>query len=252
MHGKGSMTSFEPDSPVPGVSHEPVSGLPFTDRSRSLAADRPARRRPSTPFGALFDVCVRHPWGLQPLGRGLWGVDVSATQRSIRHIGSLEGKRVADVPCGRGVAFRVLRAGQEVRYLAGDPDDRMLRRAARRARRSSQTQIEFRHADLTSLPFADGEIDVFLCYGAIHAVEDGEMVVTEIARCLGPGGRLIGTAFFSDMPRRARWLFQLRARRGQPMPPSREDMYGWMAQAGLVQGTLGADRGFTGFWARKP
>ncbi len=189
---------------------------------------------------------------MQVIGRAVWGIDASPLYRSMRVLSSLEGVTIADVPCGGGVAFRALRPAQDVRYLAGDLDPKMLQRAERRARRRSLTQIEFRRADLMALPFGDGEIDVFLSYGAIHMVDDAARAVAEIARCLGPGGRLIGTAFFSDMTRRARRLFELGARRGHPMPPSREDMYRWMRESGLVEGTLGPDYGFTTFRARKP
>jgi ubiquinone/menaquinone biosynthesis C-methylase UbiE len=168
----------------------------------------------------------------------------------MRLLGSLQGVSIAEVPCGRGTALRALRRGQDVRYLACDEDSRMLARARRRARRRSLTHTEFHRAQLTNLPFADGEFDVFLCYGPV--VEDGPAALAEIARCLRPGGRLIGAAFFSDIPRRGSWLFRLGARRGNPLPPGREHMYAWMRQAGLVEGTLGPDYGFAGFWARKP
>ena len=187
---------------------------------------------------------------MQLLGRVVWGIDASVLYHSMRVLGSLQGVSIAEVPCGRGVALRALHRGQEVRYLACDEDPRMLASARRRARRRSLTHVEFHRAELTSLPFADGEIDVFLCYGPI--VEDAAAGLVEIARCLRPGGRLIGAAFFSDICRRGGWLFRLSARRGHPLPPGREEMYAWMREAGLVEGTLGPDYGFAAFWARKP
>ena len=101
------------------------------------------------------------------VGRVVWGVDASVLYSSMRLLGSLEAVSIAEAPCPGGVAMRALRRGQHVRYLACDEDPRMLARARRRARRRSLTHTEFHRAQLTALPFADGEIDVFLCYGAL-------------------------------------------------------------------------------------
>jgi len=202
-------------------------------------------------FGALYRVCGCHPWMMRPLACALWGVDVSPLYRTIRLIGSLQGVCVADVPCGSGVALRALASGPDVRYLALDADAGALRRAERHARRRSLTQIRFQRGDLTALPFADGEIDVFLCFGGLHLADDLDRALTEIARCLTPGGLLVGTSFFSDLAPRGRHLFELGARRGHPLPPSREQMYKSMYASGLVEGTLGPDYGFASFRARK-
>lgn len=107
-------------------------------------------------------------------------------------------------------------------------------------------------ADLSCLPFADGEVDVFLCFDGIQWVADRAVALREIARCLAPGGRLIGTSFFSDVGGRGGVLVGCASRLGAPAPPEREDLYLWMRQAGLVEGTLGHEYGFAQFNARKP
>ena len=234
---------------------EPISeGLVRDDPPPALPreADPCSADVGAPPLAALSGVCVQHPCAMRLVGRALWGIDVSPLYRMIRLLGPLQGVCVADVPCGTGVAFRALAPGQDVRYLAADPDARMLERAERRARGRSLTQIEFRRAGLMALPFADGEVDVFFCLSAIHLLDDPGAALAEIARCLSPGGVLIGTSFFSDMGARARRLFEFGARRGHPMPPSREDMYKSMHGSGLVEGTLGPDFGFASFSARKP
>lgn len=226
----------------------------LTDQHRSLFAFATSATANvhAGPSGALYGLCAQRPLAMQALGRVVWGIDASILYRSLRRITPLEGVTIADVPCGGGVAFRALRRGQEVRYVAGDARERMLVRATRRARRRKLSQVEVLRADMMSLPFADGEIDVFLCHSGIHMQHDGLGSVAEIARCLRPGGRLIGTGFFSDMTSRARRVFELDSRHGHPMPPSREDMYRWMRKAGLAEGTLGPDYGFAEFNARKP
>lgn len=104
---------------------------------------------------------------------------------------------------------------------------------------------------MTALPFADGEADLFLSYSGLHMVDDPAKAVAEIARCLKPGGRLVGTTFFSDCSRRARALFELGRRSGHPVPPGREEVAGWLETAGLEDVTIGPQPGFAAFSAHK-
>ncbi len=244
--------SAEPAAGAHGPVGEPISERLVRDPALADGPGLSGRDVLAGPLGALYSVCVEHPCVTRPAARALWGVDVAPLYRAIRQIGPLDGLTVADVPCGAGVAFRALAPAEDVRYLAADPDASMLRRAERRARGRSLTQIEFRRAGLMALPFADAEVDVFLCFGALHLLDDLGAALAEIARCLSPGGLLVGTSFFSDAGARARRLFELRARRGRPLPPSREEMYKAIYHAGLVGGTLAPDYGYASFRARKP
>jgi hypothetical protein len=55
------------------------------------------------------------------LARLLWGTDTSAFYRDIAPLGELpSGTGVLDLPCSGGVAFRRLRAEQELDYVAAD------------------------------------------------------------------------------------------------------------------------------------
>lgn len=205
------------------------------------------------PFGAFYDFYIERPWLTQALGRLAWGVDSSvlyASMDPIRRAGS--GATIVDVPCGGGVAFRALRPDQDVRYVAADLSPEMLARAERRARRRGLEQVEFAVADMTALPFADGEADLLCSYSGLHMLAEPERAVMEFARCLKPGGELVGTAFFADGSRRARWLYEMGARCGHPTPPRREDLLRWLADAGLVEARVGPQPGFAAFGARKP
>jgi SAM-dependent methyltransferase len=167
------------------------------------------------PFGASYDFYIERPWLMGLIGRAIWGIDASVLYASMEEIRRVApGATVIDVPCGGGVAFRALEPGQDVRYIAADLCPKMLRRAERRARRRSLEQIEFAAADMTALPFADDEADLFLSYSGLHMIDEPEQAVREIARCLKPGGQVIGTTFFSDGSRRARRIFELGRRRG--------------------------------------
>lgn len=201
----------------------------------------PAANACAGPFGAFYDFYIERPRLVQTIGRAVWGIDPSLLYSSMKPIGEASPRStIADVPCGGGVAFRALRPDQDVRYLAGDLDPKMLRRAERRARERGLAQVEILTADMTDLPFADAEVDLFLSYSGLHMIADPQRAIAEIARCLKPGGRVIGTAFFSGGSRRARWLFEAGGRRGHALPPDRKAVAGWLASAGLVEVTVGA------------
>jgi SAM-dependent methyltransferase len=205
------------------------------------------------PFGAFYSFYIERPWLMQRIGRAVWGIDSSVLYESMEPIGQVEpGATILDVPCGGGVAFRALRPDQDVRYVAADLDPKMLRRAERRARKSSLHQVEFAVADMTALPFGDGEADLFLSLSGLHMVDDPERAVREIARCLKPSGRLVGATFLAGESRRADRLFGLGARSGHPLPPRREDLLFWLGAAGLAEPAIGPQRGFASFEARLP
>ncbi len=204
------------------------------------------------PFGAFYAFYIERPWLMQSIGRAVWGIDSSILYASMEPIGRAgPGATIIDVPCGGGVAFRALSPGQDVRYVAADLDPKMLKRAERRARSRSLDQVELVVADMTALPFADAEADLFLSYSGLHMVGDVEVAVREIARCLKPGGELIGTSFFVNESRRAQRIFDLGARRGHAVPPRRDDLLGWLAGAGLAEPVIGPQPGFAAFRARK-
>jgi SAM-dependent methyltransferase len=203
------------------------------------------------PFGAFYDFYIERPWLTQAVGRVLWGIDSSVLYASLEPIRRAPaGAMIVDVPCGGGVAFRALSPAQDVRYLAADLSPKMLRRAGRRARARSLKQVELLVADMNELPFADGEVDLLLSYSGLHMVPDPERAVAEMARCLKPGGQLIGTTFLADASRRARALFRAGSYSGHPQPPNREDLRVWL-EAGFDQPTIGPETGFTAFGGRR-
>jgi ubiquinone/menaquinone biosynthesis C-methylase UbiE len=105
---------------------------------------------------------------------------------------------------------------------------------------------------MTELPFDDAEIDLFLSYSGLHMIDEPQRAIDEIARCLKPGGRVIGTAFFSGGSRRARWIFEAGNRRGHALPPDRNELINSFASAGLREATIGPQPTFAAFSARKP
>lgn len=205
------------------------------------------------PFGSFYDFYIERPPLMRLIGRAIWGIDARPLYDSMKAIErAAPGSTIIDVPCGGGVAFRALDSTQDVRYVAADLDPKMLRRAERRARQRSLAQVEFVAADMTSLPFADGEADLFVSFSGLHMVNDQEQAVREIVRCLKPGGEVIGTTFLTEGTWRARKLFEAGGRKGHAVPPSRGDLLRWLDDAGLAEAAVGPQRGFANFSARKP
>ncbi|MEX0972954.1 MAG: class I SAM-dependent methyltransferase [Solirubrobacterales bacterium] len=204
------------------------------------------------PFGAFYDFYIERSWLMQAIGRAVWGIDASVLYASMGPIADASaGATIIDVPCGGGVALRALSPDQDVRYVAADLDPRMLQRTERRALRRSLRQVEVVAADMSALPFHDGEADLFLSYSGLHMIDDPQRAIGEIARCLKPGGRLIGTTFFADTSRRARALFRIGSHRGHPLPPRREDVDRWLVEAGFDETTIGPQAGFAAFGGRR-
>lgn len=143
--------------------------------------------------GVIYDFGVEREWIARPVGRLLWGTDVDLLFDTIRSIGELpDGSAVLDVPCGGGLALRGLRPDQDVRYVAADISTTMLARARRQAEALGRRDIEFTEADIERLPFSDGEFDLCVTFNGLHCLPDPAAAVRELARCLKPGGRLLG------------------------------------------------------------
>jgi SAM-dependent methyltransferase len=142
-----------------------------------------------------YDFVVEHEQLARVLGFIAWGID---TRRFFGEIARLadepDGSSILDLPCGGGVAFRGLRPGQDVRYIAADLSQVMLRRAAAEADRRGLHQIEFVEADVEALPLTDGEFDLVVTYTGLHCFPDPAAAIAELARVLRPGGELRGTS----------------------------------------------------------
>ena len=143
--------------------------------------------------GGAYDFAVEHEWLARPAGFALWGTDTRMFYDSFRTIGELpNGSAVLDIPCGGGVALRGLRPGQSLRYVAADLSTDMLARARTRAATLRRDDVEFVEADIERMPFDDNEFDLCVSFNGLHCLPDPAAAVREIARCVRPGGRLVG------------------------------------------------------------
>jgi SAM-dependent methyltransferase len=199
------------------------------------------------PFGRVYSFYMEHEPVSRLIARIVWGANVGPFYASMRVIDEVPPSGVIiDAPCGAGVAFRALRPEQDVRYLAVDLSSAMLRRARRRARKRSLPQIEFIEADAKAVPVPDAGADLFLSYFGLHCFPDPPVAVREIARCLRPGGRVVGGTIVCGPSLRQRLL--VRPRRGAFGPVgTADDVAQWLQDAGIRDVTVECQGAFVYF-----
>ena len=99
------------------------------------------------------------------------------------HLGSLRGKRVLDVGCGKGRFARVFKEQEpEAEFWGLDISEEMLRYVP--------AGIHTRAGSMTELPFKDGFFDgAYATESLEHAIEIAK-AVSEMCRVVKPGGRI--------------------------------------------------------------
>jgi SAM-dependent methyltransferase len=165
------------------------------------------RWRTERVMAAMYDAGVKHDRVAMVGAWAMWGADMRRMFADVARLADVPaGTSVLDIPCGGGFAFRVLRPGQPVRYVAADISPYMLQRARKVARRMrTEDVIDFVEADVTALQFADNSFD--LCV-TVYPTR-GPRWVSSLA-CLSPvgrcGGRHVLRVAVHARMRSSRWL----------------------------------------------
>jgi ubiquinone/menaquinone biosynthesis C-methylase UbiE len=203
----------------------------------------------------LYDAGVERERVARVAGLAMWGTDTRLLYADIARVGELpDGASVLDVPCGGGVAFRGIRPGQRVRYVAVDLNPTMLARARREAgRRGVSGRVEIVEGDIESLPFEAASFDLCISYNGLHCLPDPPGALIEMARVLRPGGVLRGTSAVTGAGPRQDALIALYRRAGVfGMTRSAEELAGWLRRVGLNQVSVKSSGAVAAFEGVRP
>jgi len=150
----------------------------------------------ASPFGVAYSAYMERPSLSRLISRVFWGGDSKPYYDSMGAVAEVaDGGTIIDCPCGAGPALRALRPEADVRYIAADLSPSMLRRARKRAASRRLDSVEFIEAEAADLPLPTDGADLFLSFWGLHCFDDPSAALTESARVLKPGGRLVGSCF---------------------------------------------------------
>lgn len=203
--------------------------------------------------GAAYARGIEQHGAAQVLGRLLFGTDTDRIYRAMSVVAELpDGSAVLDVPCGGGITIAHLQPGQDVRYVAMDISPGMLDHARRRLRPELRDTVEFVEASIDAIPFGNDEFDLCVCFNGLHCLPDPAAAIREVARCLKPGGRLVGDFATRGQVRRADAYMALMRASGTFGPAGTlQDAQRWFAEAGLRVDRLECSGAVTHFAAHK-
>lgn len=121
--------------------------------------------------------------------------------------GTVEGGRVLEVGCGRGVGLPLILGTFLATTAVGiDLDPAQIARARKRLAGQYDGRIVLHVASATQLAFADASFDAVFDFGILHHVPAWQAGIAEIRRVLKPGGKF----FFEEVTKAAlnRWIYR--------------------------------------------
>jgi len=121
--------------------------------------------------------------------------------------GPIDGLRVLDVGCGRGVGVQLLLEQFGAAHVYGiDLDPHQIGRASKRLATRFDGRFTLGIGGVERLPFENEVFDAVFDFGMLHHVPVWQQGIAEIRRVLKPGGRF----FFEEVTREAldSWLYR--------------------------------------------
>jgi ubiquinone/menaquinone biosynthesis C-methylase UbiE len=114
-----------------------------------------------------------------------------AYDRIVRELGAGTGDVILDAGCGT-CAHSVRLVERGFRVVAADFSESALELARSKLASSPyRDRIELRREDLTRLSFPDASFRYVLCWGVLMHIPDVAAAVSELARVVQPGGKLV-------------------------------------------------------------
>jgi ArsR family transcriptional regulator len=112
----------------------------------------------------------------------------AAWSRALGHL--LPPLRVADIGCGEG--YLTIEASRwAARVIAVDRSALVLKKARALATRRRVRNVVWKRGELDQLPLRDASVDVALLSQALHHAAEPARAVSEAARIVAPGGRVL-------------------------------------------------------------
>jgi ubiquinone/menaquinone biosynthesis C-methylase UbiE/DNA-binding transcriptional ArsR family regulator len=134
---------------------------------------------------------------------------------------------VADFGCGTGtLSVAIARWARQVWAIDQNPE--ALEQAKERAARDGRANIHFLREDLHRLSLPAGERDLIVISQSLHHVESPAAVLTEAARLLKAGGKLV---VLELMPHEERWVLERLGHKHLGFDP--EQLEASLAEAGF-------------------
>ena len=141
-------------------------------------------------IAAMFDaIASRYDFLNHVLSAGL---DTRWRARAIRELALMPGARIVDLCTGTAdLALAAVTAVPRARVVGIDFAGAMLRLGLEKVRRRGRTdEIALVRGDAVAVPVGDGRADAAMMAFGIRNVAEPERALRELARVLGPGGRL--------------------------------------------------------------
>lgn len=148
--------------------------------------------------------------------------------------GKLDGLRVLEVGCGRGVGVEILLDRFGARDVhAFDLDPLMVHMARRRlVEKYPRDRVWLAAGDVAAIPYPDAAFDAVVDFGAIHHVPDWRVAIEEVRRVLRSAGRF----YFFEVTKECLELWVVRALLSHPRENrfGAEEFIGELEDRGLV------------------
>ncbi len=122
-----------------------------------------------------------------------FGMDILWRKRAVACLGALDGRQILDMACGTGdLSIAVAKESGSVRVTGGDFSTKMVELAREKvAVKGLAGRVTIEPADALSLHYPDSRFDGVTCAFGVRNFADLDRGLSEMARVLKPGGRLV-------------------------------------------------------------